>query len=149
MRYENRYEVWNAYFRIYLFQLWRHLIMGKISKTCLNIPAQGMCSCAYSTDHYEMVDFKNMYRFLISLLLVEGSCPDVWDCSIWIGAEDVGNKRFVWSDSGQTLEFSRWRTKEPTGGEGCVILSREGTWNDYYCYFKQWFVCENNKWNIL
>ncbi|XP_041375320.1 CD209 antigen-like protein C [Gigantopelta aegis] len=64
--------------------------------------------------------------------------------SIWIGATDQDVEgHFRWPD-GSALTGSNWNKGEPNnrGNEDCVLMTRDGKWNDYPCTRKNKFVCK-------
>jgi hypothetical protein len=69
-----------------------------------------------------------------------------WWYSVWIGAEDIGDNDFFWSENKRRIDFSYWRSTEPSlhADENCVELYSDGTWNDLECSHSRWFVCETN-----
>lgn len=65
------------------------------------------------------------------------------DQKYWIGL--TGNaSSWVWND-GDDLTFDRWQTStEPSGDGPCVvaIYSWSFKWNDIYCHYESYFICE-------
>ncbi|XP_062558901.1 C-type lectin domain family 6 member A-like [Armigeres subalbatus] len=69
----------------------------------------------------------------------------------WLGASDLayGGGSFMWHDTGSWVQFSRWNTGEPSGGnEHCVTLyywpaqKFHWTWNDAPCDTTLYALCE-------
>jgi hypothetical protein len=64
---------------------------------------------------------------------------------VWIGAEDVGDNNFIWTTSGNKLQFSNWIRGEPNSiFETCVTMNKGGKWNDFDCANTLMYVCEMN-----
>ncbi|XP_065082421.1 perlucin-like [Ochlerotatus camptorhynchus] len=69
---------------------------------------------------------------------------------LWIGANDLDQEgRFVWQATGEGLGYTNWKPTMPDDhllNEDCVHLHytpfNDFQWNDYICYKKLYFVCE-------
>nr|XP_006132086.1 C-type lectin domain family 4 member G isoform X1 [Pelodiscus sinensis] len=67
----------------------------------------------------------------------------------WIGLHDINNEgTFIWVDN-NPLSYSNWNRGEPNdygGGEDCVMMFRDGKWNDMPCAAsEEGWICEK-KW---
>ena len=61
----------------------------------------------------------------------------------WIGLSDTGTEgTFAWV-TGTSLNFDAWSGGQPndSGGQDCVALLGEGTWNDKVCGLPRPFLC--------
>ncbi|KAM7377076.1 hypothetical protein PAMA_013723 [Pampus argenteus] len=62
----------------------------------------------------------------------------------WIGLQDNGTNRWMWSDGSGTARFTKWGTGEPNNrgnNEGCGEVITTDTWNDLNCEATLSFVC--------
>ena len=68
---------------------------------------------------------------------------------IWIGLLDVTRDRtFVWQSDSEALSYSNWDEDQPNnskGKESCVVLGKNGRWNDIKCESKFEFLCQAHK----
>jgi len=75
-------------------------------------------------------------------LLVRKKVPR-W-ANVWIGASDHDKEgTFVWADGSGAVTYTNWSPGEPNenGDEDCVVLYRNGRWNDGNCGLRNRFVC--------
>ncbi|XP_053868595.1 C-type lectin domain family 4 member G-like isoform X1 [Malaclemys terrapin pileata] len=67
----------------------------------------------------------------------------------WIGLHDVSNEgTFIWVDD-SSVSYSNWNQGEPNNfgsGEDCVMMVKDGKWNDATCVMNEvGWICEK-KW---
>ena len=67
----------------------------------------------------------------------------------FIGSHDqFSENTFVYASNTEPLTKNLWAISEPNnknGVEDCASLSvsySNGVWNDLYCHFKRWSICE-------
>ncbi|XP_062611198.1 alpha-N-acetylgalactosamine-specific lectin-like [Saccostrea cucullata] len=74
------------------------------------------------------------------------SSADWWLLSSWIGANDLTEEgTFVWSTSGNHLNYTNWLSGQPDnflGNENCVQVTNNGIWNDMGCGLPIPFLCK-------
>ena len=60
----------------------------------------------------------------------------------WMGIINKGDK-WVYASSGDDLDFENWYPGKPSGTD-CNLLSvsLNGSWFDYDCNYKFYFICE-------
>ncbi|KAM7352264.1 lectin-37Db [Cochliomyia hominivorax] len=72
---------------------------------------------------------------------------------LWIGGsvstDRVNNRKFVWTSTGKTFEYSHWQQGEPNnlgGNQPCVhiwSISHDFRWADGQYYLKYGYICES------
>lgn len=69
---------------------------------------------------------------------------------VWIGASDAAEEgKWRWV-TGETLEFSNWYPKQPSGYkyQHCLQFNYykvKGAWDDTRCYYKKNFICQKEE----
>lgn len=73
------------------------------------------------------------------------------DGDFWLAGTNLGNKpHFYWMSHDTPMNFTDWQPNEPNelaSNENCVELRKEFEyrWNDNWCDFPNYFVCEGVK----
>ncbi|KAG8128863.1 hypothetical protein E2320_015685, partial [Naja naja] len=96
-------------------------------------------TCADRDSHLVIINTKQEQDFVIQTL----------KNSIWLGLSDIEKEgTWHWVD-GSPLKERSWREGEPNNGgkngEDCVVLYKEGKWNDIHCDIQVKFVCEKEE----
>jgi hypothetical protein len=84
------------------------------------------------------------------VVYIPGTCLTSYefDCMAWAGGNDVDLEgSYRWQHSNLMMNFTNWRSGEPSGmsqgiEEDCLMIMRNGLWNDGYCDYKAAFICE-------
>ena len=93
----------------------------------------------YSPNRYHFPLHMSKYSWYFDW--IQGECPDVWSCSVWIGAGRNDGWIFVWSRYGNQLTFQPWYPGEPRN-RTCVHLLQTGHWDDDFCNIPKMYICE-------
>lgn len=93
------------------------------------------------------------YTTSITCHVISENCPtNIFDCTAWIGLNDREVEgTFIWDHSNAALNFTNWYPGEPSmgslneaKGKDCVDILRGGLWNDRFCSFLNWAICEKD-----
>ncbi|XP_022311803.2 collectin-12-like [Crassostrea virginica] len=105
--------------------------------------------CSYLVE----IDSKEEADWISSIFLEDENCPtNIFDCTAWIGLNDREVEgTFIWDHSNAALNFTNWYPGEPSmgslneaKGKDCVDILRGGLWNDRFCSFLNWAICEKD-----
>lgn len=91
------------------------------------------------SDGYYLASIFDEYEeaFVELLMYSNGGIP------VWIGMTKNSNSEYAWVDGWPTT-YTNWGFREPSDmiGEGCVMISEDGTWDDTRCLSNRRAVCK-------